>query len=210
MSNTEPRLRKYKNADYEQCEALVNSAWSFDKNFRPQELANLAKYMYTKGSVKGSNYRNVIEVNGKVIGFIFGLNEAENRPGRNIIYGLGVLWRLFRIKNMERQSKKKLLSDINTHEINRSKVVDRGRSEIILFVVGKDHQGFGYGKALLSDFLSNCKNSGIKSVIVETNKLGASSFYEKVGFEHIADFDSPLHEYATKGGQACLYEYMFN
>ena len=53
-----------------------------------------------------------------------------------------------------------------------------------------------------------CVESGVKSVVVETNKLGASSFYEQIGFIHLANFNSPLHEFATKGGQACIYEYL--
>ena len=120
-----------------------------------------------------------------------------------------VLWRLWRINGLVKADRKKLIRAINTHETNRSKVVNRGRSEIVLFVVATDHQGFGYGKKLLSEFVFQCKGSGVESIIVETNKLGASSFYEGVGFKHIADFDSPLHEYATKGGQACIYEYCF-
>lgn len=208
MSNMEAVLREYNDSDYEQCEALVNDAWEFDKNFKPQELADLAKCIYTKGSVIGSNYQSVVEVNGKVVGFIFGLNEAATKPKKNVLFGLGILWKLLRIKGMELKDKKKLLNAINTHEINRSKVVDRGKSEIILFVVDANYQGYGFGKGLLSKFTSHCKSSGVKSIIVETNKLGASSFYEKVGFKHIANFDSPLHEYATKGGQACMYEYL--
>lgn len=203
-------FREYRDSDYEQCETLVNKAWEFDKNFKPQELANLAKCIYTKGSVLGSNYWSVVEIDGDVAAFIFGLNEVKAKPNRNILFGLSILWRLLRIKRMEYKDKKKLLNAINSHEINRSKVVKRGRSEIVLFVVGRNYQGLGYGKRLLSDFASNCKDSGVKSIIVETNKLGASSFYEQVGFMHIGNFDSPLHEYATKGGQACMYEYAFN
>ncbi len=83
----------------------------------------------------------------------------------------------------------------------------KGKSEIILFVVDPACQGIGIGKKLLSEFIAQCKSSGVKSVIVETNKLGASSFYEGVGFRHMGNFYSPLHEYATKDGQACMYEY---
>ena len=66
--------REYRDSDYEICEALVNNAWKFDSNFKPQELADLAKCVYTKGSVIGSNFRMVVEKNGKVAGFLFGLN----------------------------------------------------------------------------------------------------------------------------------------
>ena len=207
MAEIKPLFRDYENTDYESCEALVNDAWKFDLNFKPQELADVAKCLYTKGSVIGSNYKKVIEANGRVVGFIFGLNEKALKPKRDILFGLGILRRIMFIKRMKFQEKKKLFSNISTHEVNRSNLVGRGKSEIVLFVVDPKFQGYGYGKMLLSDFVIYCKDLGVKSIIVETNKLGASSFYEGVGFKHIGNFSSPLHEYATKGGQTCMYEY---
>jgi hypothetical protein len=58
-------------------------------------------------------------------------------------------------------------------------------------------------------FKSQCKEAGVSSIIVEANKLGASGFYELLGFRYLGNFNSPLHEFATKRGQACLYEYVF-
>jgi len=207
MSEMKTLLRDYRDSDYESCEALVNDAWKFDSNFKPQELSGFAKCMYTKGSVIGSNFRKVVEINGRVVGFIFGLNEMSPKPKRRVLFGLNMLRRVLCIKGMSFKDKKRLFKAINTHEVNRLKIVNRGTSEIVLFVVDPSYQGIGNGKRLLSEFASQCKNSGVKSIIVETNKLGASSFYEGVGFKHIGDFDSPLHEYATKGGQACMYEF---
>lgn len=201
-------LREYRKEDYKQCESLVNEAWEFDKIFAPKELSDFAKCMYTKGSVLGSNYRMVVEVDGKVAGFIFGLNERLKRPGINMLYRLSMLWRLIRVKSEKPENKNELLNAIKVHEKNRTKVVGRGKSEIVLFVVGKAYQGKGYGKRLWSGFQSQCKDSGVRSIIVETNQLGASSFYELLGFRHLSDFESPLHELATQGGQACMYEYV--
>lgn len=207
MSEIRTLLRGYRDSDYESCEALVNDAWKFDGNFKPQELSDVAKCMYTKGSVIGSNFRKVVEINGRVVGFIFGLNEMSSKPKRGVLFGLSMLRRILCINGMSFKDKRQLFKAINTHEVNRSKIVDRGTSEIVLFVVDPNYQGVGNGKRLLSEFTTQCKNSGVKSIIVETNKLGASSFYEGVGFKYIGDFYSPLHEYATKGGQACMYEY---
>lgn len=201
-------LREYRDSDYKQCEELVNQAWGFDKIFAPVELSNLAKCMYTKGSVLGSNYRMVIEVNGKVAGFIFGHNECSVKPGLNILYRLSMLWKLIRVKSEKPRSKNEFLNAIKDHANNRTKLIRRGKSEINLFVVGKEYQGKGFGKKLWKGFLANCNDSGVGSIIVETNKLGACSFYEQVGFKHLGDFDSPLHDFATKGGQACMYEYV--
>ncbi|NOX91584.1 MAG: GNAT family N-acetyltransferase [Gammaproteobacteria bacterium] len=199
-------FRDYIDSDYESCEALVNDAWKFDLHFKPQDLSNVAQYMYTKGSVTGSNFKRVVEIDGKVTGFIFGLNEMSPKPEREALFELKILKRIVCIKGMAFRDKKKLLRAINSHELNRSKIAGKGKSEIILFVVDPACQGIGIGKKLLSAFITQCKSSGVKSVIVETNKLGASSFYEGIGFRHMGNFYSPLHEYATKDGQACMYE----
>ena len=199
-------IREYRNADYKQCEELVNQAWGFDKIFTPKALSDVTKIIYTKGSVIGSNYKMVVEVDGKVAGFIFGVNEYAKKPGGRFLFTLSVLWKLFRIK-ASKPDKKGLLNTANTHEKNRTVIVGRGKSEIVLFVVGDEYQGMGFGKKLWSGFKEYCIKHDVNSIIVETNKLGASSFYERVGFKHLGDFDSPLHEFATKGGQACIYVY---
>ncbi len=199
-------FREYEDSDYEECEELVNKAWGFDKIFSSIELSKFAKLIYTKGSCVSSNYKIVVEDNGVIVGFLFGLNEKSRNPGRNILFGLGVLWKLMRLKD-DKSEKKKLIDAISSHQKNRLEVVDKGRSEIVLFVVSKEYQGKGVGKKLWSGFKRSCIDSGVNSVIVETNKLGASSFYERIGFVHMANFNSPLHELATKGGQACMYEY---
>ena len=203
-------IRDYQETDYDQCQLLVENAWSFESNFRPRELADLAGVIYTKGSVLGSNYQKVVEIDGKVAGFIFGRNEASFKPKRHILFGLRVLWRLLRIKNLPKLERKRLVNAMSIHEKNRLEVVESGKSEIVLFVVAKEYQGLGHGKRLLSGFVDSCRSSNIRSIIVETNKLEAASFYEGVEFKHKANFDSPLHEYASKGGQACIYELMCN
>jgi len=201
-------FREYKEDDYEQCEELVNQAWGFDKIFAPKALADLAKCIYTKGSVLGSNYKMVVEADGKIVGFIFGLDEYSKTPGKKILFGLSVLWKLRRIKSEKPQDKKELIIAIKSHDKGRASVVDRGRSEIVLFVVSQEYQGRGCGKGLWSGFKQQCIKHDVSSIIVETNTLGASSFYEHIGFKHLGDFDSPLHDFATKGGQACIYEYI--
>ena len=201
-------FRGYRDSDYDQCEELVNQAWRFDRIFSPKALSDVAKYIYTKGSVLGSNYRMVVEVDRNVVGFIFGLNEYSRKPGGNLLFGLGVLWRLIFIKS-GKPDKNDLLNALKVHEKNRADIVDKHRSEIVLFIVRNEYQGKGYGKKLWIGFKEQCVRAGVDSIIVETNKLGASSFYEGIGFKHLGDFDSPLHEFATKDGQACMYEYSF-
>lgn len=200
--------RKYQETDYKQCEFLVNEAWGFDKIFAPKAFSDFAKYLYAKGAILGSNYKMVVEVDGKVAGFIFGLNDKRKKPGLNLRFRLRMLWRLVRVKSEKPNDKNEFLNAIGAHEKNRNELVGRGKSEIVLFVVGREYQGKGYGKRLWSGFLNQCLESGVSSIVVETNKRGASSFYESLGFTLLGDFNSPLHELATKGGQACMYGYV--
>lgn len=202
----EPIFRNYLETDYHRCQELVEEAWDFKQHFQPGELADLAGLMYTKGSLLGSDHQRVVEVNGEVVGFIFGRNESSFKPKRHFLFGLEVLWRLMRIKGLSKPDRKRLIHAITTHEKNRLKVVASGKSEIVLFVVSNKYQGLGYGKRLLGEFVENCMASHINPIIVETNILEAASFYERVGFTHKANFYSPLHEYVSKGGQACIYE----
>ena len=200
--------RGFRRSDYTRCENLVSNAWQFDRIFQPQGLANVTKRLYTGGSLVNSNYFEVVEIGGEVVGFIFGLNEEAKQPRKlpMILFGLGVLLRLLLVRGVEKGTKKKLMNAINTHNVNRYKLVQPGRSEITLFVVDPAHQGRGAGKRLLAGLLDSFTASGVKSTIVETNTRGAASFYEKEGFSLIGFFDSPLHRYAEPEGRAGMYE----
>ncbi|MCG7985667.1 MAG: GNAT family N-acetyltransferase [Candidatus Thiodiazotropha lotti] len=200
-------IRPYKPSDYEFCEALVNQAWSFDEIFEHADLSALAKIIYTKGSLVSSNYRRVVEDDGRLVGFIFGYNEYVGKPKGKLLFTLQILWRLLTVRGDRPEDTKSLIQAIQEHQKNRAAIVGQGRSEIVLFVVAEEYQGVGVGSSLWCGFESFCKSGNVREIIVETNRMGASGFYEKLGFELIADFDSPLHEYATKGGQACMYEY---
>lgn len=211
MDEGSAAIREYRDSDYLDCENLVSNAWGFDKNLAPQELADLSKYLYTMGSIAASNFLMVLENNNKVVGFLFGLNENLPVPKHDLnklTSKLVLLKKLLFIKGMGFTDRMEILKSMNTHELNRTKLIGRGKSEIVLFVVDPEYQGFGYGKKLLAEFISYCRESDVNSIVVGTNKSGASSFYESVGFTHRGDFYSPLHKYVSKNGQACMYEYV--
>lgn len=201
------RIRGYTERDYEQCEELVNHAWGFDKIYKPEKFSALAKKIYTKGSAIESNYRAVAENDGKVVGFIFGLNEFQQKPILNIAVRLEILWGVLNVRSEYKPDKTTLLKAMAEHERNRAVFVGRKRSELVLFVIAQSYQRKGIGRQLWSGFLENCRSTGVQKIIVETNTHGASAFYEKLGFIHLADFHSPLHAFATPEGQACLYMY---
>lgn len=204
-------FREYRDHDYSDCESLVDDAWGFEKHFHPYELAVLGKYLYTMGSVAMSNHRVVTEHDGKVVGFIFGYNERVPLPKhelRTLRSRLGILKRLLFMKGMALRERFDFLNAMGTHEKNRTALLKRGTSEIVLFVVHPAFKGRGIGKKLFEGFRIFCETAKVESIVVETNTLGAAGFYERIGFTRIGNFDSPLHDRVTQNGQACLYEYV--
>lgn len=195
--------REYRKTDFKSCEKLVNQAWRFDTLFNSAQLGELAAYMYAKSAVLGSNFAYVVEVKGEVVGFLFGVNKLAAKPRMNVFSKVKLMWKLIRHRSAE---KPLLINAAIIHEKNRTEILARDKSEISLFVVDKKHQGQGVGSHLWQLFSDDCKRHGANSIIVETNHLGAVSFYQQLGFELLADFDSPLHEIATKGGRACMLE----
>jgi len=199
-------FRKYEPGDYQQCEDLVEKTWSLNSIFETPSLSGIATLAYTRGSLEMSNYRMVVEVGNKVEGFIFALNENKKTLRKSIFFRLTILWKLFWLKG-DKTERNALLDALKVHVKNRSNIVERGSSEILLFVVSQERQGKGFGKALWSGFRDCCVESEVKSIFVSTNKDGASSFYQNIGFKHVGDFRSPLHELARWGGQPCMYGY---
>ncbi|MDO6424906.1 GNAT family N-acetyltransferase [Saccharophagus degradans] len=198
----------YKKENYSHCEDLVNVAWGFDKLFKSESLRTIAKYLYTKGSLVSSNYRYVAVYEGVIVGFIFGFNSSRNKHRLAAVW-LGLKATIdLSFKKMDKEEKNNFIEIIKNHQINRSKVISGKNNEIVLFVVSPKFQGRGVGTKLWQGFRDYCSCSASSSIQVETNKAGASAFYERLGFNHRADFYSPLHNLATEGGQACIYEYI--
>lgn len=188
----------------------MSNAWKFQENFQPKELADINEYIYTTGSIALSNYKKVIEVDNKVVSFLFGFNEKLSVPSHDfqkIGSKLSLLKTIMMIKNMSFFDKFRMIKATFVHEMNKAKLVKHGSSEIFLFVTDPEYQGKGYGQILFEGFVKNCKDMGVEIIHIETNTLGASSFYERVDCVHKGDFFSPLHAYTTKGGQACVYTF---
>ena len=204
MGNIE--IRKYRKSDYSSCEELVNLAWRFDKIFASEKLFVLAKELYTRGSFFTSNYHMVAEINGKVVGFIFGFNINNKKPKGGLLLGLKATFKLY-FGSTNKEERNILIETATVHGKNRASVDSRNVNEIVLFVIDEAYRGLGIGSKLWDSFKGHCDNSNSEIIRVETNRLGASGFYERIGFKFYANFNSPLHELATKGGQACIYEY---
>lgn len=201
-------IRNFEPQDYDRCEELVNEAWHFDKIISDKNLSKTALRFYTKGGLCSSNINLVAVDQGKVVGFLFGYNIlAKTKPRGKIKLAIEAIIS-FNFKKMDKIERNKFIKALTVHNKNRTVIEPSKASEICLFVVSQDVRGKNIGTKLWEKFRDSCITSGVKRIRVETNKLGASSYYEKLGFTLVSDFYSPLHEIATPGGQACMYEYI--
>ena len=203
----EINIRNFEQQDYKHCEELVNEAWLFDKIIADKNLYKAALRMYTKGGLCSGNMNLVAVDQGKVVGFLFGFNHLSKSKLRGRIKLALDAIISFNFKKMDKIERNKFIRALTDHEKNRDIVEPSKASEICLFVVSQDLRGKNIGTKLLERFRDSCIATGVKRIRVETNKLGASSYYEKQGFTLVSNFDSPLHEIATPGGQACMLEY---
>lgn len=204
----EINIRKFEHHDYDPCEELVNEAWHFDKIISDKNLSKTALRLYTKGGLCSGNVNLVAVDHGKVVGFLFGfniLNKAKPKGKLNLALDAFIA---FNFKKMDKVERNKFIKALTDHHKNRTEIEPGKESEICLFVVSQDLRGKNIGTKLWEKFRDSCITSGVKRIRVETNKLGASSYYEKLGFTLVSNFYSPLHEIATPDGQACMYEYI--
>jgi len=200
------QIRPFEEQDYFECQELVNQAWQFDALFQPAAFSQVAQEIYTRGSLLESNFCRVAVTEQQVIGFLFGFNEK--RPvAKNLWNKLKLMWRLIRVKADTKTGKKRFTNALIQHQKNRYAIAPEKISEIVLFVIHAAYRQQGLGQRLWGTFLDDCRSSRVATVQVETNLSAAAPFYAKLGFEHSANFDSPLHALATPNGQACLYRY---
>ncbi len=202
-------IRNFEQGDYIHCEELVNEAWHFDKIINDKNLSKTALHIYTKGGLSSGNMNLVAVYQGTVVGFLFGYNHLSKiKPRGKIKLAINAIVS-FNFKKMDKIERNKFIKALTDHNKNRTSIVPGKASEICLFVVAQNLRGKNVGTKLWETFRDSCITAGVKRIQVETNKLGASSYYEKQGFTLVSNFDSPLHELATPSGQACMYEYIY-
>jgi ribosomal protein S18 acetylase RimI-like enzyme len=206
----EINIRNYEHHDYDRCEELVNEAWHFDTIIHDKNLSKTALRLYTKGGLCSGNMNLVAVDQGRVVGFLFGYNNLAKTKLRGKIKLAIEAISSFNFKKMDKMERNKFIKALTDHNKNRTVIEPGKASEICLFVVSQDVRGKNIGTKLWEEFRDSCIEHDVQRIRVETNKLGASSYYEKQGFTLVSNFKSPLHEFATPDGQACMYEYICN
>ncbi|WP_430933108.1 hypothetical protein [Saccharicrinis sp. 156] len=105
-------IRNFEQQDYDRCEELVNEAWHFDKIIADKNLSKTALRMYTKGGLCSGNMNLVAVYQGRVVGFLFGLNHlAKTKPRGRIRLALDAIFS-FNFKKMDKVERNKFIKTL--------------------------------------------------------------------------------------------------
>lgn len=206
-------IREYKESDFLVCVEIVNDVWNFDNKFKPRELSEFFKKIYTGGSLAASNYNVVVVEDGIVKGFLFGKcgkNPVHKNEYSGILGGLKSLLQLFSVKGVSLRKKIYFLKYLIVHEKERVKIEPTRDNEVHLFAVETNTQGKGYGKLMMNSFINFCKKQNVTRITLDTDKECNVGFYEHFGFKVKGKFFSPVQmEYSEKSGDTYVYELKF-
>lgn len=203
-------IRNFKEQDIISCIDIINNVWEFDSRFVPQELSDLLKNYYVKGSLSNSNFAIVDVYDSIVNGFLFGRcgrKSCFHTEYSGLFGGLRFIEQLFRIRSVKIFRKLHFLRIALAHEINRRQVPVGKTNEVCLFAVGTSSQGKGVGKQLMISFIDYCKNQNLSAITLETDLSSNYGFYEHFGFQLKGEFNSLLQmEYSGKSDKTLVYE----
>ncbi|USD67809.1 GNAT family N-acetyltransferase [Vibrio sp. SCSIO 43136] len=202
-------LRDYKPCDYFSCEALINEVWPFESNFASKIVGDYALRLFTTSHIFTSNHAKVVEINGEIAGLLLGKvdQKPESKPSiqqRLFQYACGL--RFWLAQSVPWREKRALKSRITEHQAAWQQYSHLG-NELSLLVINPNYQGLGLGRKLWHVYLTTCQQLQAKSVVLETSQVGAGALYEKLGFERVGQFDSPLYQTFYHRTQVYVYRY---
>lgn len=178
--------RPYINDDLEQCTALAIEAWPVAAFFG--KYTHSIMKAYVEISLSFSDYSEVCCVNSKVAGLLFGMTE-KTLPSLKESFGVNKMFWEFILGKYGKPKRRLrfLLSFIQT--LFKVEFYCRKLdSEVELFIVGEEHRGQGFGRALMDHFISHLREKNKKTAYVYTNPESTWIFYEKYGFIKQRDF----------------------
>lgn len=202
-----PQLRSFCFTDLPKCYEIVSLSFGVSERISPHILADYMAKLYVESSVIESSKAFGLEVDGEVVGFLFGrLPDEPLFQGRfSGFFGkLAMIGELLLLKGVSLASKWTWLKTAIEHD-RRSP--DLGtKCEVTLVAISPAAQGLGGGRMLLEAFIDHCVTNGQSDLYLETDASSNFRFYEHLGFKHIGSFDSPLAA-AFSGGSGETFVY---
>ena len=202
-----PELRSFRSEDLPKCYEIVALSFGVSERISPRILADFLAKLYVESSVIESSKAFGLEVDGEVVGFLFGrLPDEPLIQGRySGFFGkLAMIGELLFLKGVSLVSKWTWVKNVIEHD-RRSP--DLGtKCEVTLFAILPAAQGLGGGRILLEAFIDHCVSNGQSDLYLETDASSNFRFYKHLGFKHIDSFNSPIAAaFSGESGETFVY-----
>jgi len=206
------RYREISKADHARIRKLVSQIWNLERFCSDAKLLESGLRIFLRGCLMTSNYSQIAEEDGEVVGFILGRTDKDYSAFRKVFQHLpATVWATlkFVVRNRSQQKIRGFVRVIMTSYKKLLNSVDkRFDGELVLFVVGKRFQGRGIGKTLMNRFFETCRKKELRSIRVFTDTQCNYGFYDHNGFRrlHELETDAQMLE-GTLSLTIFLYEY---
>ena len=138
-----------------------------------------------------SDYAEVCSFKDQVVGFLFGLTDKKQFNKKQKSGIRKVIWRLMTGKYGKIRKKYQFLFNVALTSIKVEYLCKKFNSEVVLFVVDKEHRGKGLGRAMMDHFLEHLRRLKKHTVYLYTDVESNWKFYDIYGFRKYREF----HDY---------------
>lgn len=180
----EPLFRNVKSEDFNKIKTMMEDAWKYQEMFEENFMGEIVVDAFLNEVLHNSSYGQVAEMNGEVVGVIFGRVSSEKPNLRMLETHMGE-----QVRDVLTASKEDQESYINYYETtNRAHKTLMGNKEkeydssIELFLVEEKARGYRIGSTLLEGLENYFNQHNAKKVYLYTDTECNYRFYDYKNF----------------------------
>ena len=177
--------REVDKRDYGDLKKLINDAWHFEKYINKPKSVQHMLNANMRLALLSQNYTQVAELNGEVVGYLYGRVDGKSIPLKNLVHIPHILYHgasLFFKSRHERNLIRGFLNMIKVYMKLLKNTKSNYDGELVFFVVSSKCRGKGIGKKLLNNYLDYCRRHSVKNIYVYTDVNCNYGFYDFNGF----------------------------
>lgn len=203
-----PLFRNVKSEDFNKIKLMMEVAWKYQEMFDESFMGEIVVESFFNEVLHNSSYSQVAELDGEVVGVIFGRVDSEDPKLRMLEPHMGK-----QIRDVLTASKEDQEVYINyyettklAHEIlmrNKEKEYD---SSIELFLIEEKARGYQIGSTLLKEIENYFHQQHAKKVFLYTDTECDYTFYDYKKFTQVEEWSPQL---SSKGFSEDFTYYLY-
>lgn len=176
--------RNLEKRDYADVMEMIDNAWHLDKYADNRRSKAHMLHAFMRAVLMMKNYDQVAEMDGKVVGLLFGKVPKLKGFLKNAVHVPAALFHALCLcfGKAERNVLAHMQNVQTIYAQLRRKTGIRFDAELEFFVVHERSRGYGVGKKLLENYLAFCGNHGVKNLYLYTDDNCNFGFYDHNGF----------------------------